>query len=289
MKLTGFILAWLSGSALAFEQPAFNARCPSCTDLTVSAATVQMERLDTVTGKDVPIGTVYKLGLLNLIGTPPMLFDVVGAKTSQVGPPTITSLKWTLTLSGEKGIRVEPIVAHMDIETPVTLPLAASVGCRYDMPDQEISLSALVAPLNALLLKGPVTEKAVNDTLQGKVVKLGPPPRSGWLHCEPGVKSALIPPPKVAMVIPPPPPPTGVNKTGDSSPPWDQLVTADLAIWKIIPATGIITRNGVDTKPPYPDFKVIQISPNGTGRLWGTGSVHGYACYDGAAWVYAAC
>lgn len=297
MKSIVFVLTWFACNAFAFEQPAFDPLCPSCTSLTVSAATVQMERIDAVTGKDVVIGAAYKFGVLNLIGTPPLLFDVIGPKTSQVGPPTVTSLKWTLTVTGEKGLRVEPIVAHQDIETPFTLPLAAAVGCRYDMPDPEISLSALVAPLNALLQKGPVTEKQVNDTLQGKTVKLGPPPRSGTLHCEPGVKAAAIPAPIVVTPVVPPvvvppvvtPPVVTVSKTGDSSPPLPQLVTADLAVWKIDPATGAITRNGVNMNPPYTDFKAIQISPNGTGRLWGIGSVHGYACHDGAAWVYVGC
>jgi len=98
------------------------------------------------------------------------------------------------------------------------------------------------------------------------------------------------PTPIPPVVTPPSPPTQAVSLVGDASPPLTQLIATDGGVWVLTLPSGLVTRNGVDTKNPFgpaPQTLRIYVSPLNTIRV--DSQDHGYNCWTGTAWAGGGC
>lgn len=247
-----------SVGAQTFNQPIDSIRAPLSTSATYGL-TVQMEGVNAA-GNFVLIGQPGKLGTVDLIKGSTILADIPGPKTATT-PPVVVGLRATLTSSGGTGWKPDPIVIHIAAKSgPFNLPLAQTLGCRYDMP----------ASLGSSTL--------------------------GNLNCAVGVKAASLPAPGPVVVgtVPPPaaPPAAPVagtpNAIGDSIPPLTQLVDKAGAVWKLNGNRVIKDNVDVSSLPnAYPD--IVQLYISDTGTVHARSATRGWECLAGTSWAGSGC
>lgn len=258
----------------------------------------QLETLSPTTGKPVVTGTATKK-VVNLLKDSVLFVDLAGKKTGL--PATIYSVRFTFSMASPDGSWEEasPYVGRKKFNPPFVLGVGQSVGCRYDMPSFEISITSLtttafelVTRIMNLVFSVPVKEATVTVS-----------PMKGNLKCIIG-KADSIPAP-VKIVLPPPAPPvappvttpvppvtpapapgtdptiTAPNKPGDATPPLPHLISSDGAQWGL--DAGEIRRNGAIILPPYADIKWLEIPS--MGLMLAFNATKGYACWNGVGWV----
>ncbi len=260
--------------AQTIDQPLDSIRAPFSTAVTYGA-TIQLETISAATGKPVLTGTAVKIPSINLITDSVILADLLGNKTVAV---TVSGIRATFTATPSVTAgweQVAPYGARVTFKTPIALPAAQSLGCRYDMPAQTFSIASLTS---------------ISWGAAG----------SGNLKCAVGIKAADLPAPgPVAVgVIPPPPAPTpaptaeslvgdcigtlpvGYDCTRLIAPP---LVMSG-ANWTLV--AGRPLKDGVDTNPASQTTVSLIRSTNSV-RLVASNGV--YQCWTGTAWADAGC
>lgn len=227
--------------ALAFAQtidePVDSIRAPFSSEVTY-AGVIQLETISATTGKPVLTGTAVKLPSINLIADAALLVDLAGNKTTGV---TISGVRATFTAtpavtSGWE--QVAPFGIRKTFKAPIVLPAGNFLGCRYDMPAQNLSIQSAVATswttvvnVVSVLFGGPVQQAKMTWTAA-----------KGNLRCSVGVKAADIPSPIVIAAPPPPAPPPpppppapppapGASPDCTKVPPAAQLVDGLGATW----------------------------------------------------------
>lgn len=261
----------------------------------------QLETLSPTTGNPVVTGTATKK-VVNLLKESVLFVDLAGNKTGL--PKTISSVRFTYSMASADGgwEEVTAYVGRKRFNPPFALAAGQFVGCRYDMPSFEISITSLTTTAFELVTK--VMNLVFGSPVKTATVTVSP--MKGNLKCAIGVKAESIPepvkvvPPPPAPPAPPPPPAadppvvpapapgtdptiTAPNKAGDASPPLPHLISSDGAQWGL--DAGVIRRNGVVIAAPYVDIKWLEIPS--TGLMLSFSGTHGYSCWIGIGWTSA--
>jgi hypothetical protein len=207
-------------------------------------------------------GQLANLGAVDLIKSSTLLAEIPGPKTAGA-KTTVSSVRVTLTLTGLTGVRIDPVVIHIDLPG-VILPQGQTLAVRYDMP---------------------LAQAGTFQWLVGAGAKASsiPPPVVGPVA---GGTITPAPAPVPAPVVTPPAACTP-DAVGTKSPPAAQLIASDCSKWVLSGTT--VTRDGVDTKNEFTNpgqTDHIQVGPLGPIRVYRPDGV--WNCWNNG-WVGDGC